>query len=569
MTADDFSGSTWIADSGASTHIGNIDDGMIDVVDINEPVKVGNGNQVRTIKKGSLPLMLMQKNGDTMDILLEDYKYAPDFHVCLFSLMKAMEKGWTLSNDGVKIILTKGRTTIKFDRISKTKDGLLCGVELLSRLGEQASPVTDGPPGATTTTPESESGGETTDQASNSAPEDENADPKSKTKKPKPTYWNINRFHKVFGHASEDAMKATAKFYGWKLTGTLEACEDCQMSNAQQKKVSKTTETKSEVPGERLFVDMSSVSKHKSLGGAKVWLAAVDDATGYTWSHLIKEKSAAPKHLKTLVRRLNDRGNPVKFIRMDDAGELKKFAEDCKRAEEECLRKIQVEHTSRDSPQFNGKVERKIAVITRRLKSTLNAARLTEDYRKVLWGEAVINQTDVENMLLSRSYKAPAYVAFFEQELQGMKHLRQFGEIAYVKFGDKIKGKLVNRGVPMIYLGRSRDHGADSYRFLNLATDKVINSRDATWLNKVYGEWKGLSLPTRPEMITLLPVEAIEEKAQEAKKVDEPEREDESEIEPIVQSQPKPKPAVTAKKDFYKGNEGPRSRNCTGRPRCP
>jgi hypothetical protein len=30
-------------------------------------------------------------------------------------------------------------------------------------------------------------------------------------------------------------MKATAKFYGWKLTGMLEACEDCQMSNAQQK----------------------------------------------------------------------------------------------------------------------------------------------------------------------------------------------------------------------------------------------------------------------------------------------------------------------------------------------
>ena len=146
---------------------------------------------------------------------------------------------------------------------------------------------------------------------------------------------------------------------------------------------------------------MSSVSNHKSLGGARVWLAAIDDAAGYTWSHLIEKKSHAPKHLRTLVRRLNDRGNPVKYIRMDDAGELKKFAEDCKGATEECLRKVQVEHTSRDSPQFNGKIERKIAVITRRIKSALNAARLTEDLRKVLWGKAVMNLTGIENVLLS------------------------------------------------------------------------------------------------------------------------------------------------------------------------
>jgi len=59
-----------------------------------------------------------------------------------------------------------------------------------------------------------------------------------------------------------------------------------------------------------------------------------------------------------VVRRLNDRGNPVKCLRIDNEGELKKFAEDCKGATEACSRKIQVEHTSRDSPQFNDKVER-------------------------------------------------------------------------------------------------------------------------------------------------------------------------------------------------------------------
>jgi hypothetical protein len=65
---------------------------------------------VRAIKKGTLPLMLLQKNGKTLDIQLEDYKYALEFDVCLFSLMKAIEKGWTLSNEGTCIVLKKKRT---------------------------------------------------------------------------------------------------------------------------------------------------------------------------------------------------------------------------------------------------------------------------------------------------------------------------------------------------------------------------------------------------------------------------------------------------------------------------
>ena len=51
--------------------------------------------------------MLLQNNGDAIDMLLEDYKHAPDFDVCLFGLMKAIEKGWTLSNKGTNVMLTK------------------------------------------------------------------------------------------------------------------------------------------------------------------------------------------------------------------------------------------------------------------------------------------------------------------------------------------------------------------------------------------------------------------------------------------------------------------------------
>jgi hypothetical protein len=80
--------------------------------------------------------------------------------------------------------------------------------------------------------------------------------------------------------------------------------------------------------------------------------------------------------------------------------------------------------------------------------------------------------------------------------------MRQFGEVAYVKFRNKSKGKLENRGFLMLYLRRPRNHSADTYRFLNLATSRVVHSRDATWMNKVYGEWKKLGKPVMPDMVT-------------------------------------------------------------------
>ena len=116
--------------------MGHVDDGLRDPVDVDDPIRVGSGKSVRAIKKGSLPTMLTQTDGNTVDVALKDYKYSPEFNVCLFSPMKAIETGWILSNQGTKIISTKQGITITFDRITKTKDGVLCGVEMVPRIGE-------------------------------------------------------------------------------------------------------------------------------------------------------------------------------------------------------------------------------------------------------------------------------------------------------------------------------------------------------------------------------------------------------------------------------------------------
>ena len=160
----------------------------------------------------------------------------------------------------------------------------------------------------------------------NEAPEVETQE-EAKGKKKK--YWEINRMHQVFNHAGEEALRRTAKAYGWELTGNLDPCVYCKTANAKQKDVPKTSETQSEIPGERIFMDIASI-KTTTMGGAKFWLLLVDDATGMAWSKLLKKKSDTARELMAFMRQMKQHGSPVKFVRCDNAGENKDPHNKCK-----------------------------------------------------------------------------------------------------------------------------------------------------------------------------------------------------------------------------------------------
>jgi hypothetical protein len=42
-----------------------------------------------------------------------------------------------------------------------------------------------------------------------------------------------------------------------------------------------------------------------------------------------------------------------------------------------------------------------------------------------------------------------------------------------------------------MFWGHAPNHVADTFRFLNLQTMKVVVSIDVVWLNQCYGDWKG------------------------------------------------------------------------------
>ena len=91
---------------------------------------------------------------------------------------------------------------------------------------------------------------------------------------------NINKYHCALGHPSEATTRATAKVVGVRLVGQLKPCEDCALSIAKAKKISKAPVKRASKPGHCLCIDISSPST-KSMGGKSHWLLVVDDCTDY------------------------------------------------------------------------------------------------------------------------------------------------------------------------------------------------------------------------------------------------------------------------------------------------
>ena len=256
-----FDKTTFIADTGASTHMVNSDDGMFDCKDIMEPIVLCNGKKMMATKIGKIRMTAIQVDGSTADVVLQGVKFVPGLDMNLFSVMRSLDQGWNISNDKTHMMLSKNKITLKFDREYPTKNGRLVGINLVTRTRSNT--------------------GELAMQAMEEGANDDT--------KPTKT-WNINRMHQVYNHANEEKLRRTAKIYGWKITGKMEPCMECQMSNIKQKAVAKYTDTKSEIAGERIFIDTSSI-KAKTLGGSKYVLGIVDDASNYTWGSMLKKKS--------------------------------------------------------------------------------------------------------------------------------------------------------------------------------------------------------------------------------------------------------------------------------------
>ena len=435
---------TFLADTGASSHMINDDSGMFNVKKVKLPVTIGNGKSVICTKVGDIKLLAIQKNQEDIEIVLKEVMYVPELWTNLFSVGQALKKGWKLGNDEEVIFLEKSGTTLKFDKVIKTPRGSLVGVEMIpcnkiSFLDE--------------------------------------------TKRKK---FNAEYLHQMLGHTNKRTEVSTANYYNWEIEGTTSVCEQCAKAKAKQKNLNKVTEERSKEVGERLFFDITPM-KHPSYGGSRNWLLILDDYSDYTWSFFLKEKSDLAECMVDFIQDLEAKHDiKVKNIRCDNAGENKAFAKLA------CKKKLglQFEWTAPGTPQQNGRVERKFATLMAYARSMMNDASFPMKMRRGLWTEAANTASKLNGVIYKESRDSTSYEMFFKKKPKIIDHLRRFGELGVVTFrkGTKGRTKVENKGRTCIFVGYSEDSPPDTYRMYDPSTRKVVNSRDIKWLNKLYRE---------------------------------------------------------------------------------
>ena len=83
-------------------------------------------------------------------------------------------------------------------------------------------------------------------------------------------------------------MDATAKYYKDNLTGKVNNYLSCSLEKIRQKNTPKSNEDKSDNPGQRIYLDISSMRK-PIMGGRQHWVVLVDEATKYKKSFFLKK----------------------------------------------------------------------------------------------------------------------------------------------------------------------------------------------------------------------------------------------------------------------------------------
>jgi hypothetical protein len=198
----------------------------------------------------------------------------------------------------------------------------------------------------------------------------------------------------LFGHCGQEILNKKIKVYGFKSTGSFDTCEQCAIAKVLQKNINKNWLGSSNLPGERLYFDVSSI-KERIFGVAKFWALIVDDYTDYCWSFVIKNKLDIKARIKMLLTNLKIANRIVKFIRCDNAGENMTMKND----PEIKSFGIKFEFSSPRTPQRNGKVERKFQTLYGRIQAMLNGAGLEGELKDKIWAECVTNVTHLSNII--------------------------------------------------------------------------------------------------------------------------------------------------------------------------
>ena len=133
------------------------------------------------------------------------------------------------------------------------------------------------------------------------------------------------------------------------------------MAKGRKESIAKTTKSRADKRGGRVFHDVCGPKNVRSIEGKEYMLLVKDDFSRFSAVYFMRSKIEVSKYFKQYLadHRFSGTPSPEETVRTDDAAGFKSgyFADLCRE------RGIRQEFTTANSPQFNGVAERGIAMI--------------------------------------------------------------------------------------------------------------------------------------------------------------------------------------------------------------
>jgi len=218
------------------------------------------------------------------------------------------------------------------------------------------------------------------------------------------------------------------------------------------------------MPGERLFINISNVQA-KSFGGSHYWLQTVDDVTNLSFSLFLKSKDQTASAMISLIKDLWDTHKiVVKKICCDNSGENIAFQTEAKKVG----LGLNFKFTAQQTPQQNGRVEHKFAMLFGRVWSMLNSAGLTGKQENIchgLWAKCAETATKMENIAAKADKELP-FRWFYKSDPLFLHHLHIFGEIGVANNAQRLQSKLADCGEHCMFVGYANDHAGNTFIFI-------------------------------------------------------------------------------------------------------
>jgi hypothetical protein len=303
------------------------------------------------------------------------------------------------------------------------------------------------------------------------------------------TTMNVERAHCLLGHQSEELTRRSAHHLGWTLTkGSLKPYLPCTIGKAKQKNTVKNSDHQlSSKPGERIFTDIASVQpKNGETTRTPHWCIKVDEKTQFKTSTFHKQKNDMVEPSCELFFRWKQGGNPVSFIRCDNAGENMTLQKRVNSVDWKL--NIAFEFTPRDTPQHNHLAELGLASIANKGRALMSAANVPLKIRYKVWTMAFQHATDLDGLIVITIGRRTAtrYEHWCGQLPRWVNHLRTWGEAVTVKIKTDTTPKIADRGIQCMFVGHAKEHDGDCYAMWYAKTNKIYWSRDVIWLRKMY-----------------------------------------------------------------------------------